>query len=69
MSHLTNVTYTGEQPVQVEYDQHITGLFSREQWLSILNDTGFRVSFVIDPFDRHVFVAWKENSSGMGSGD
>jgi trans-aconitate methyltransferase len=55
----------GEQPVQVEHDQHITGLFSREQWLSILNDTGFRVSFVIDPFDRHVFVAWKESSSGM----
>jgi trans-aconitate methyltransferase len=55
----------GEQPVQVEHDQHITGLFSREQWLSVLHDTGFRVSIVIDPFDRHVFVARKESSSGM----
>src|SRR5215469_1605002 len=59
----------GEQPVRVEHDQHITGLFSREQWLSILNDTGFRASFVIDPFDRHVFVARKERSSEIGSGD
>jgi trans-aconitate methyltransferase len=59
----------GEQPVRVEHDQHITGLFSREQWLSILNDTGFRVSFVIDPFNRHVFVACKDRSSAMGSGD
>jgi trans-aconitate methyltransferase len=59
----------GEQPVRVEHDQHITGLFSREQWLSILNDTGFRASCVIDPFDRHVFVARKESSSGRGSGD
>ncbi len=57
----------GEQPVRVEHDQHITGLFSREQWLSILNDTGFRASFVIDSFDRHVFVAHKESSSaGLG---
>ena len=59
----------GEQPVRVEHDQHITGLFSREQWLSIFNDTGFQVNFVIDPFDRHVFVARKESSSGMGSGN
>jgi len=59
----------GEQPVRVEHDQHITGLFSREQWLSILNDTGFRASCVIDPFDRHVFVARKDSSSGRGSGD
>src|SRR5215469_11344132 len=57
----------GEQPVRVERDQHITGLFSREQWLSVLKGTGFRASFVIDPFDRHVFVAQKEHSSGTGS--
>ena len=52
----------GERPIQVEHEQHITGLYSREQWLSLLNDTGFRASFVIDPFDRHVFVAWKKSS-------
>jgi trans-aconitate methyltransferase len=59
----------GEQPVRVEHDQHITGLFSRDQWLSLLQDTGFRAHFVIDPFDRHVFVARKASSSTVGSGD
>jgi hypothetical protein len=49
----------GNQPVKVEHDQHIIGLFSRDEWLSLLSEAGFRAHFVMDPFDRHVFVAHK----------
>jgi hypothetical protein len=47
------------QPVRVEHDQHLLGLFSRDEWLRLLRETGFNAEFVIDPFDRHVFVARK----------
>jgi trans-aconitate methyltransferase len=49
----------GNQPVKVEHDQHIVGLFSRDKWLSQLSEAGFRANFVMDAFDRHVFVAHK----------
>ena len=53
----------GNQPVKVEHDQHIVGLFSRDEWLSLLNEVGFHATFVIDSFDRHVFIAHKYESS------
>jgi SAM-dependent methyltransferase len=46
----------GDQPVTVEHDQHILGLFAREDWLRLLREVGFTADFVIDPFERHVFV-------------
>ncbi len=46
----------GDQPVTVEHDQHILGLFPRDEWLHLLREVGFEAHFVIDPFDRHVFV-------------
>jgi trans-aconitate methyltransferase len=49
----------GKQPVKVEHDQHIVGLFPRDEWLSQLYSAGFRANFVMDSFDRHVFVAHK----------
>jgi trans-aconitate methyltransferase len=49
----------GNQPVKVVHDQHIVGLFPRAQWLSLLSEAGFRANFVMDSFDRHVFVAHK----------
>jgi len=49
----------GQQPAQVEHDQHVLGLFSRDDWLRLLAETGFQAEFVIDPYDRHVFVARK----------
>ncbi len=45
------------QPVSIEHDQHTLGLFSLDQWLTLLHDVGFEAHFVIDPFDRHIFVA------------
>jgi hypothetical protein len=48
-----------DQPVQVEHDQHVLGLFSRNEWLSSLQEIGFSAHYVIDPFERHVFIATK----------
>jgi len=47
------------QPVTVEHDQHIIGLFARDEWLRLLRETGFKADFVIDAFERYVFVARK----------
>ncbi len=47
------------QPVVVEHDQHVFGLFARDEWLRLLHETGFKADYVIDPFERHVFVARK----------
>jgi len=47
-------------PVTVEHDQHILGLFSDDDWLRLLSEVGFNEArFVVDPFERHVFVAHK----------
>jgi SAM-dependent methyltransferase len=50
------------QPVRIEHDQHVLGLFARDEWLRLLHETGFDAEFVIDPFERHVFVARKHLS-------
>lgn len=47
----------GDAPMSVEHETHRCGLFSRQQWISGLESTGFEVRSVIDPFDREVFVA------------
>ncbi|MBC7812792.1 MAG: class I SAM-dependent methyltransferase [Burkholderiales bacterium] len=47
------------QPVTVEYDQHIIGLFALDEWLSLLRETGFEADYVVDPYERYVFVARK----------
>lgn len=46
-------------PVTVEHDQHILGLFSDADWLDLLNEVGFNAHFMVDPYNRHVFVAYK----------
>jgi SAM-dependent methyltransferase len=49
----------GNLPVQIEHDQHMTGLFSRDEWLRLLRETGFTADDMIDSYERHVFVARK----------
>lgn len=49
----------GDQPVQVVHDHHVHGLFATDDWLRLLREVGFQASFVIDSFDRHVFIARK----------
>lgn len=47
------------QSSHVEHDQHVLGLFARDEWLGLLGEAGFKADFVIDTFERHVFVAHK----------
>jgi SAM-dependent methyltransferase len=49
----------GNQPVKVVHDQHVIGLFARDDWLRLLSEIGFEANFEIDSFERHVFVARK----------
>jgi len=46
-------------PVTVEHDQHTLGLFADADWLRLLDESGFKAHFVVDPYNRHVFVAYK----------
>jgi SAM-dependent methyltransferase len=49
----------GNQPVTVENDRHTIGLFPRDEWLRLMREIGFKADFVVDPFERHVFVGRK----------
>lgn len=49
----------GDQSVTVENDRHIIGLFPRAEWLRLLRENGFKADYVIDPFERHVFIGRK----------
>jgi SAM-dependent methyltransferase len=49
----------GDTLPQVELDRHVNGLFARDAWLALLREVGFQADFVIDSFDRHIFVARK----------
>jgi len=46
----------GNGPVRVEHDVHVEGLFSREEWLTILTEAGFSARMLEDPYEREVFV-------------
>ena len=46
-------------PTQVEHDQHICGLFSRDEWLSLLREVGFQPEIIRDAYDRDLFLASK----------
>lgn len=45
--------------VTIEHDRHIFGLFPRDEWLRLLHEVGFRADYVVDDFDRFVFIAHK----------
>ncbi len=47
------------QPVRVEHEQHVSGLFARADWLRLLTEAGFEPEIVVDDFDRDVFIAYK----------
>jgi len=46
-------------PAWVEHDQHICGLFSRDEWLSLLREVGFQPEIIRDAYDRDLFLARK----------
>jgi trans-aconitate methyltransferase len=49
----------GNEPAQVEHEQHICGLFPRAEWLRLLSDAGFHSEIVRDPYERDIFVSHK----------
>lgn len=49
----------GDRIVRVEHDRHVLGLFARDEWLSLMRQTGFEAEVVIDSYDRPVFVGRK----------
>lgn len=42
--------------VQCAYDRHVLGLFSQQEWLTVLSDVGFDPKIVKDPYERMVFA-------------
>ena len=46
----------GSEPVRVEHDAHVHGLFWREEWLEWLRAAGFSARMIEDPYEREVFV-------------
>jgi SAM-dependent methyltransferase len=49
----------GNQPVRVEHEQHLFGLFPRAEWVRLLHETGFEAKIVRDHYGRDLFVARK----------
>ncbi|HEY2381662.1 MAG TPA: class I SAM-dependent methyltransferase [Terriglobia bacterium] len=46
----------GREPVRVVHDTHVFGIFPRDTWLRVLEETGFEGRSVTDPWGREVFV-------------
>lgn len=47
----------GSQPVHVEHDTHVCGLFPRAEWLRLLGEVGFATEIVRDEEGRDIFVS------------
>jgi len=53
----------GKGPVRVEHDTLVMGLFSSEEWLTWLRDTGFDARMIEDANGREVFIGVTESGS------
>lgn len=53
----------GDQPVRVEHEQHVCGLFSRAEWLGLLESVGFQAEIIQDNDERDLFLARKNLAS------
>jgi SAM-dependent methyltransferase len=49
----------GSEPLRVVHDHHVFGIFSRETWLRLLSEAGFKAKVVADPWGREVFACTK----------
>jgi SAM-dependent methyltransferase len=47
------------QPLRVEHERHVYGLFPRDTWLRLLREVGFEPGIVRDGYDRELFLARK----------
>ena len=55
------------QGTHSEHDVHLCGLFSRIDWIRLLNEVGFETKIIRDPFERELFVALKADAWQAGS--
>lgn len=46
-------------PAWIEHEQHICGLFTRSEWIRLLQAVGFQPETIRDPYERDIFVARK----------
>lgn len=47
------------QAAKILHDRHLLGIFARDEWLNLLIEVGFRADFVLDHYDRHIFIGHK----------
>jgi SAM-dependent methyltransferase len=54
----------GRVPARVEHDHHVFGLFSRKEWMDLLDKAGFAPQLLKDPYEREVFLG-EVNGEGI----
>jgi len=47
------------EPVHIEHEQHILGLFGRDDWLNLMQTVGFKPDYVVDDYERTLFIGRK----------
>jgi hypothetical protein len=50
----------GGNPVVVEHDTHIFGIFGRAAWMELLARAGFEARMITDPYGREVFEGQRQ---------
>lgn len=49
----------GDSIISVEHDRHVLGVFPLSSWMTMLEKVGFQARYVVDDYDRHIFIAQK----------
>jgi ubiquinone/menaquinone biosynthesis C-methylase UbiE len=61
VTHFAYLLRETDGTVCVEHDQHVCGLFGRDDWLRLLDDVGFEASAGPEPYGREVFIGRKKD--------
>jgi SAM-dependent methyltransferase len=51
----------GGKPLRVVHDQHVFGIFARDEWLRSFRQVGFDPKLVADPWGREVFACHRRD--------
>lgn len=57
------VTHEPGQPTQVSLEQHELGIFPIADWLQVMGEIGFEARYVIDSYERYIFIGYKPASA------
>jgi len=57
----------GWQPVRVEHEKHIVGLFTQAEWLRLLQEVGFQAEILRDQNEHDLFLARKPKINSTAS--